>query len=288
MIKISLLTAAALLAAISASPANAGVSRAWVSGHGTDAAGCGAPTSPCRSLQYVVSNIIAPSGEIDILDPAGYGTVTIPFALSIINDGVGTAGVQEGDQYDAAITISAGASDNVTLRGLNIDGLGTGGVGILFKSGGSLTIVNCVVRHFALEGIDFSPTSGSTRVSISNTIVSDNGYYGIILAASGAVIVEGVISQTTTNDNGYTGIYLDSSSANVIATVVDCVAFNNASYGFTSNGTGADMLLGHSVAAGNIYGVYITGGGTAHSYGDNKLGGNNNAVYGSLMSYATQ
>ncbi|WP_158818603.1 hypothetical protein [Methylocapsa sp. S129] len=69
------------------------LNRAWVSGHGADAAGCGAPASPCRSLQYVHDNIIAAGGEIDILDPAGYGAITITKALSIVNDGVGTAGV---------------------------------------------------------------------------------------------------------------------------------------------------------------------------------------------------
>src|SRR5476651_139992 len=85
----------ALAALLASGPARAaGLNRAWVSGHGTDAAGCGAPTAPCRSFQYVIGNIIAAGGEIDVLDPAGYGALTIPFALSIVNDGVGVAGVQ--------------------------------------------------------------------------------------------------------------------------------------------------------------------------------------------------
>ena len=49
-----------------ASPAQALSNRAWVSGHGTDVAGCGAPTSPCRSLQYVHDNIVGAGGEIDV------------------------------------------------------------------------------------------------------------------------------------------------------------------------------------------------------------------------------
>jgi hypothetical protein len=153
MTKTNLLPAAFLLAALTASAAQAGVPRAWVSGHGTDASGCGAPTDPCRSLQYVHDNIINAGGEVDILDPAGYGTITISKAISIVNDGVGTAGIQA--VSGNAVTINAGASDAVTLRGLNIDGLGTGQNGIVFNSGANLTVVNCIIRHFVKDSQSF-------------------------------------------------------------------------------------------------------------------------------------
>src|SRR5579883_2959779 len=138
MIKALSLTLAAGLAAANVSSADAAsVNRAWVSGHGTDATGCGAPASPCRSFQYVIDNVIAPNGEIDVLDPAGYGAVTIPFAVSIVNDGVGVAGIQAaaGDQ---AVTIQADASAAVHLRGLTIEGGGVGRIGIQLNSAGSL------------------------------------------------------------------------------------------------------------------------------------------------------
>src|SRR5471030_1424795 len=83
--------------------------RAWVSGHGTDAAGCGTPTAPCRSLQYAHDNIVAAFGEIDILDPAGYGAVSITKAISIINDSVGTAGVQAATGTAIAINVPSNA-----------------------------------------------------------------------------------------------------------------------------------------------------------------------------------
>src|SRR5579883_2230197 len=94
---------ASLLLALAPAQA-AGLNRAWVSGHGADAAGCGAPAAPCRTFQYVHDNIVAPGGEIDVLDPAGYGAITISKALSIVNDGVGAAGVQT--STGAAITIN--------------------------------------------------------------------------------------------------------------------------------------------------------------------------------------
>jgi hypothetical protein len=275
----------AMLVLCVAAPAHALSNRAWVSGHGTDAAGCGAPTDPCRSLQYVISNIIATGGEIDVLDPAGYGAVTIPFALSIVNDGVGTAGVQATSGQNA-ITINAGTSDNVTLRGLNIDGLSSGGVGINLNSGGSLTITNCVVRHFTATGINIIPSSGTSIVSISSTIASDNGTNGIQFAPTGTGVVTGVISQTTAANNAQSGVVVNNAGSGATATVIDSIAFNNAgNAGFGVNAAGATMRIGLSVATGNSIGLLIGTNATMSSYGDNKVDGNvMNDVSGTLSS----
>jgi hypothetical protein len=115
--------------------------RARVSGKGTDAAGGGAVTAPCCTPQYAF--IVAAGGEIDILDPAGYGDITVTHAISIVNDGVGTAGMLAPANANA-ITINAGTSDAIQLRGLTIEGSGVGYNGIVFNSGGSLTVTNCV------------------------------------------------------------------------------------------------------------------------------------------------
>ena len=157
----SLAAAAALLGLATAGAAQAATAnRVWVSGHGVDEAGCGAPTAPCRSLQYAHDNAVSAGGEIDILDPAGYGAITITKALSIVNDGVGTAGVQT--TSGAAITITAGANDAVYLRGLNIDGVQeAGNSGVQLNRAGSLTVLDCVLRHFSQYGIGLFPTSGT-------------------------------------------------------------------------------------------------------------------------------
>ena len=123
--------------------------RFWVSGHGTDSGACGPVSAPCLSFQRAHDNAAA-GDEIDVLDPADYGTVVITKAISIINDGVGTAGVQVGSGN--AVTINAGPGDAVHLRGLDIDGLGTADNGIVFNSGAGLAVVNCVVRHFHFNG----------------------------------------------------------------------------------------------------------------------------------------
>jgi hypothetical protein len=265
--------------------------RAWVSGHGSDTNGCGAPTSPCRSLQYAHDYAVVDGGEIDILDPAGYGSIIIGKAISIINDGVGTAGVQQPTSGGTAIRINAFSSSSVTLRGLDIEGLGVAETGIWMTYGGSLTVVNCVVRHFASRGIYVDTTSGPTAVSISNSIVSDNTEEGILLEPNGTATLTGIVSQTTVANNGNGGIKVLNGGNGASVSIVNSVAFNNASgsAGFSAVSSGAALFLGGSTASGNQYGVDAAGGGIAYSYGTNNLNGNKTApVNGSLTPITTQ
>ncbi|WP_158818592.1 right-handed parallel beta-helix repeat-containing protein [Methylocapsa sp. S129] len=268
---------------------------------------------PCRSFQYVHDNIIAAGGEIDVLDPAGYGAITITKALSIVNDGVGTAGVQQGTAGQNAITINAGTSDAVTLRGLNIDGLGTGQNGIVFNTGGSLTVVNCVIRHFAYDGSEHTgdsiliqPTSGSMKFVVSNTIASDNGFEGIAYyPLSGAANAQGAIDHVVAANNQYSGIDLNTSSAGggvVSVTISNSIASNNSGSGIhTHSGSGtltatvdssdmnnnsfgiyaigsAIVLLNRSVFTSNVEGVYNgTSPNRVYTYGNNLINYNTSA-----------
>jgi hypothetical protein len=319
MIKINLLTVTVLLTAMVASPAYAGVPRAWVSGHGTDASGCGSPADPCRSLQYVHDNIIEAGGEIDILDPAGYGTITITKAISIVNDGVGTAGVQQGTAGQNAITINAGSTDAVTLRGLNIDGLGVAYNGIVFNSGASLTVVNCVIRHFANgqtdatgNGILIEPSSGTLNFLVSNTIAADNANTGLYyLPPSGNANVNGVIDHVTAINNQY-GIGLNAylqtggttyfsisnsigsnngvegllvaNGSDLLTATVDMSTFNNNEYGIYA-GNSVVLLLGRSVITSNKFGIYSNvSSSTLYTYGDNRINKNSVDISGTALN----
>ena len=105
----------ALAGVLYAAPAQAQNARSFVSGHGLDTNACTLP-APCRTFAaaLLVTNA---SGEIDVLDPAGYGALTINKAISIVNDGVGTAGVIV-PSSGTGITINAGTNDAVSLRSL--------------------------------------------------------------------------------------------------------------------------------------------------------------------------
>src|SRR5438874_6031430 len=99
--------------------------RTWVSGVGDDANPC-SRTAPCKTGPGAISKTAA-GGEINCLDPGGFGGVTITKAITIACEGV-TAGVLVSGTN--AITVSAGPSDQVTLRGLDINGAGRGLHGI--------------------------------------------------------------------------------------------------------------------------------------------------------------
>src|ERR1700720_1935114 len=72
-------------------PAQAQATRTWVSGVGDDANPC-SRTAPCKTFAGAISKT-APFGEINCLDPGGFGAVTITKALSIICGESGEAGV---------------------------------------------------------------------------------------------------------------------------------------------------------------------------------------------------
>ncbi len=73
-----------------------------------------------------------------MVNPAGYGAVTIDKSITINGRDWASILVTSG----FGITITAGASDVINLRGLILDGAGTGNQGIHFNTGGMLSIQN--------------------------------------------------------------------------------------------------------------------------------------------------
>ena len=123
-----------------------------------------------------------------MLDPAGYGSMTIPFAVTILNGNGGfTAGVQASS--GAAITIAAGASDAITLRGLTIEGLGTAATGIQFNSGGSLELSDSTVTGFTGVGVGFAPSGTQSSLSIKNSKIKGNAGANIFIGSLGTGLV---------------------------------------------------------------------------------------------------
>jgi hypothetical protein len=287
-----MLLAAWLLAATSGHAQ--ALKRAWVSGHGTDAAGCGAPTAPCRSLQYAHDHIVSAGGEIDVLDPAGYGALTISKSISVINDGVGTAGVQAAS--GAAITINGGDSDVVKLRGLSIEGVGAVD-GIRFTNGLALSVEDCAIDGFTDAGIQYEPQLTSNLV-VSNSRITNNGVYGVFARPEPTIPTAqvGVIMTRVEAINDGEGVHIDGRSSgpdgSVMAVLFDSVLADNRMAGanaISQSGAGGvaftvraslmannatalmatigDLSIGNSLIAGN---VEITAG-TVNSFGDNEV-----------------
>src|SRR5690242_2096621 len=105
--------------------------RSFVSPAGNDADNCSL-AAPCRTFAaaYTATNA---GGEIAVLGTAGYGPLTITKAISIVNGGGFEAGIPV-PSGGIGITVTAGATDAVSLRGLSIEGAGVGATGIRFNS----------------------------------------------------------------------------------------------------------------------------------------------------------
>jgi hypothetical protein len=147
-----------------AGAAEATSARTWVSSSGSDTNPCTRP-SPCATFNIAVVNTAA-GGEVDVLDGGEFGPVNITQALTIANDGAGTAAITVSN-YDA-IYINAGSTDAVVLRGLNLNGGGNAGVGIVFVHGASLLIENCKIQGFSNPAIWAAPAVGAARVSVTD------------------------------------------------------------------------------------------------------------------------
>jgi Right handed beta helix region len=261
-------------------PAHAQLARTFVSSFGDDANDCGRLT-PCRTFQVAHDKTLA-KGEITVLDAGGYGAVTITKAVSIINDGVGEAGVLVSGGLNG-ITIAAGGSDAVSLRGLTVKGIGFGGGnGIVFNSGKSLTIENCALRNLTGAspigfGIMFQP-SAAASLAVSRTLVADNERDGIRVLPSGAAAVKAVFSRVELYNNGGVGVVAIGSlgTGAIDATVADSIAAGNDT-GFVVNSTSAatSLMLIRSVSANNRLGVATSGTAIARMrIGESTITGN--------------
>src|SRR6476661_4531805 len=115
------LLACTLLALAIPSTAFGQATRTWVSGVGDDANPC-SRTAPCKTFAGAISKT-ATNGEIDALDPAGFGAVTITKSITIDGSPTTVGGILNAGVPGIIINATNGV---VTLRGLSIQGAGNG------------------------------------------------------------------------------------------------------------------------------------------------------------------
>ena len=167
-------------------------SRTWVSGVGDDANPC-SRTAPCKTFAGAISKTAA-GGEIDALDPGGYGAVTITKAITIDGGGGQVASVLVSGTN--GIVVQAGPSDVVILRNLRINGIGTGINGIRFLSGKDLNVESCYIFGFTTNGVDIALNQITpASAHILNTVIKNNGGVGVRAANAVAPAVAVVCRQ---------------------------------------------------------------------------------------------
>lgn len=188
-----------------ASTGQAQATRTWVSGVGDDVNPC-SRTAPCKTFAGAISKTAA-GGEIDALDPGGFGAVTI--TKSILIDGTNGAGfgsILASGVNGVNVNDSATATPNtivVRLRNLSINGAGTtlGLSGVNFTSGATVHVENCVIRNFSTAGIRVA-TPQPSRLIVNNTTISEITGQGIEFAGTTATNDAAVIDNTTITRTG--------------------------------------------------------------------------------------
>jgi hypothetical protein len=280
--------------------------RTWVSAISGDDSNPCSVTQPCLTFARALAATSA-GGEIDVLTPGDFGPVTITQAVSIYNDQGGEAGTVV-NSGTSGITINAGSSDEINLRGLIFDGANQSGTsGVVFTSGAQLHITNCTFLGFTGTGITFSPGTGSAATAamvIQNSAITANAT-GISIKPSGGIAANVTLSATRVDKNNGGGVRADgtggsgavnvamadssaslntsnginavSGPGNVIVNVMRSTIASNGETGVQSNagkGGTASVTVGSSQIYGNGTGVAAVGGGSLVSYGNNHLTGN--------------
>jgi hypothetical protein len=297
------------ISVVASPPAQAQRARVFVSVTGNDANPCTAG-SPCKTFQVAHDAVLA-GGEISVLDTGGYGTLIINKAVSIVAVGVqASIAIPSGSN---GITINAGASDRISLRGLTLDSSGVGGSGIVFNSGAALEMDDCVVRNSTSNAIDFIPQASSS-LALSNTVISDNVVAGVLIAAAGVNVqtITATINRVEMRNNSSSGLHVSGQSNTAAAgainvSVVDSVlanndvgidtetlnsgflnprtqvtlfhsaVSNNHSYGILADGQQSTIKLSEALVTGNQNAWLAVHGGVVLSYGNNFMEANDSA-----------
>jgi hypothetical protein len=256
------------IAAVGALPSAAfgQATRTWVSGVGDDANPC-SRTAPCKTFAGAISKTAA-KGEINVLDPGGFGAVTITKAISIRARG-NTAGVLTNAAN--AINVSAGVNDKVTLKGLDINGLGTASNGVRINSGKVVRIEDSQIFGFATAGVSFTPSTANARLVIQNSAIHDNASNGVVSTPSAAGTA--VTIRNSHIDDNFNGVVASSAAQPAIINLFRSGVAGNTN-GVFATGALAEVRIGSNDVDANGAGLLTSSGGKIISFGNNEVTGN--------------
>ena len=299
--RMSVVPAVLLAVALGSSPALALNTRSFVASFGSDASTC-ARTQPCRTLQVAHDKTVA-GGEVNMIDVAGFGTLVITKSLSVVNDGVGSAGVLVPPGVDG-VTVNAGSNDIVNLRGLMIEGAGIGGSGITILSAKAVTIQRCTIHNLVNHGIVVL-NANPVQVTVSDTYIAGVGLVGVVVQPTGTTTVTAVLNRlevynsgshgiapmgnqtfgvskmtvidTISAQNGGHGFYVYenscSSGNSSVLQLIRVNAHHNAPVGVEADGSCASLVLTGATLLDYPFPYALSNGATGSTYGDNAMQG---------------
>jgi len=286
----------ALTTALYTAPAHAQATRTWVSGVGDDANPC-SRTAPCKTFAGAISKTAA-GGEIDALDPGGFGALTITKSITIDGGGGQVASVLVTGTN--GIVVSAGANDVIILKNLRFQGIlgngsspGSAGInGIRVLTAAQVVIENCEIYGFNNNGIDVSLNQTGV-VQVIHSQMFNNKANGIGATTSSGIAIVQVYNSTIVGTNnagtaigggvlagansnvsvGYSNFQDLTSAGQVLAGALleidNSFIFTNTA---VATNPGTTAFANNNSYFGN--GPLCTGAGTLKTAGNNKLGGN--------------
>ena len=283
---------AATLFVFAAATASGQATRTWISGVGDDANPC-SRTAPCKTFAGAISKTAA-QGEIDVLDPGGFGALTITKSIQLDGTPVVAGVLVSGTN---GIVVSAAPTDVVIIRGLDLNGLNTSGnslSGVKVLQAKSVLIENCTFTGF-LRGVDVSPNAANTTVVVRNSTIVANTSNGVYIVPTspfqaqvtlenvrilnnvnnGITMTQGgrlAVKNSLISGNGLNGLVADGTGGGTTSADLDQVTIDHNGTGLTANNN-AVMRVNDSSITGNGAGISM-GAGLIFSTGNNRLYGN--------------
>jgi hypothetical protein len=273
--------------------------RTWVSGVGDDVNPC-SRTAPCKTFAGAISKTAA-GGEINAIDPGGFGGVTITKSITI--DGGGTfASILA--STTTGVIVNALAADKIVLRNLSINGSlsavspGTpnGVRGINYLRAAQLTLDNVQIQGFNTAGIDanlatngelilrnvfitecaigvrLTTSLGQLLATLDNTSIINSTGIGLGVSATGSGATRVSVKRSTINHNNSDGV--QATTANTQISLDDnMIGFNNGT-AVNALVTGATIRLANNLITNNNIAFGLGGAAVLSSVGDNRVDGN--------------
>jgi hypothetical protein len=266
---------------LASAPAHAQASRTWVSGVGDDVNPC-SRTAPCKTFAGAISKTAA-GGEINCLDPGGFGTVTITKAMTL--NCIATLGSVLASGVPG-ITINAAAADRITLRGLQLQGINqspqvAGTIGVRILSAALVSIEDTVIQGFAQQGVIDTRSAGNVKLFIRNSVISNNTGNGVSATATGVnnnTEIDNVssinnlfgVAAATGNNVQIRRSVLSGNGTAIAADSGSNVDVDNSA--ITGNGTGPSATGNIRISNSDV--SFNAAGGVFQSYGNNRIAGN--------------
>lgn len=296
------LTAALFLVWTSALHAQA--TRTWVSGVGDDANPC-SRTAPCKTFAGAISKTAA-GGEIDVLDPGGFGSLTITKSITIDGSGGSLAGVLAAGTN--GFVINAATTDTVIIRNVSFAGVNTGLTAIRVLQAGAVHVENVVISGFTNKAITVESAS-SVSLFVKNTLIRNNrgaNSGGILIKPTGANAITAVITNSQIQQNTFglrvedrgnvtasgsdfsnnenNGVTAFSASLAAAINLESCTVTNNkTSNGVLASGAAAVVRLSNVDIFNNLTGINNTGGSIV-SFLNNRVFQNTTNVSGAVTN----